>query len=116
MRSGRQVGEAQCLDNLGLAHYSLNQLSRAAEYYEQSMAIWKAEGEKHALMTCCESLGGVCFHMDEHIRSIEVCSDCPWALGVGRWGKWGVGLRAALTVGDCGLERPCPRGLVQLTR
>eukprot|EP00960_Hanusia_phi_P028863 747627-Hanusia_phi.AAC.2 len=66
-----KVGEAQCLDNLGLAHYSLGDLSKAAEYYEQSMAIWKSEGEKHALLTCCESLGGVCFHLEEHLRSIE---------------------------------------------
>ena len=47
-----KVGEAQCLDNLGLAHYSAGELRLAAEYYEQSLSIWRAEGDKHALMLC----------------------------------------------------------------
>ena len=48
-----------CAYVAGLAHYSLGELAKAAEHYEQSLAIWKSEGEKHALMTCCESLGGI---------------------------------------------------------
>jgi tetratricopeptide (TPR) repeat protein len=39
-----KLGEAQCLDNLGLAHYSAGELRLAAEYYDQSLAIWKTQG------------------------------------------------------------------------
>ena len=43
----------------------------SAEYYEQSLSIWKAEGAKPQLMTVYESLGGLKFHLGEHVRSIE---------------------------------------------
>ena len=35
METWDKVGEAQCLDNLGLAHFALGELRLAVEYYEQ---------------------------------------------------------------------------------
>ena len=35
------------------------------------MEIWKSEGDRAALMSCYESLGGANFQLGEHVRSIE---------------------------------------------
>jgi tetratricopeptide (TPR) repeat protein len=59
-------GEADCLQNLGIVHYDLNEYSAAREYLERALAIRHVLGDRYGEAQCLNALGNVCSDVGEH--------------------------------------------------